>query len=56
MATTISKLEVELTLDSKNFEARVRGSKAALAAFTTQIGKSDRKVKTHAKNVRNLGT
>lgn len=56
MATTISKLEVELTLDSKNFEARVRGSRKALAALGLQIGKTDKKVKRHEKNVRNLGT
>ena len=56
MSTTISKLEVELTLDSKNFEAKVRGSKAALAAFSGAIGKADTRVKRHEKNVRNLGT
>ena len=56
MSTTISKLEVELTLDSKHFEARVRGSKDALAAFSGAIGKADTRVKRHEKNVRNLGT
>jgi len=56
VATTISKLEVELTLDSKNFEARIRGSKEALKAFSTVVGKADRKVKRHEKNVRNLST
>ena len=56
MSTTVSKLEVELTLDSKHFEAKIRGSKEALAAFTGVIGKADSRVRRHEKNVRNLGT
>lgn len=56
MATTISKLEVELTLDSSRFEAKVRGSKSALAAFGLQVGKVDKRVKRHEKSIRSLST
>ena len=56
MATTISRLEVELVLDDKNFQVKIRGSKVALEAFTKAVGKADTKAKRHEKTVRKLGT
>ena len=56
MATTISRLEVELILDSSDFEMKISGSKAALASFTGVIGKADRGARRHEKTIRGLGT
>ena len=54
--STVSKLEVELTLDDKNFQMKIRGTNAALSAFKKSLGGADTRVKRHEKSVRNLGT
>jgi len=56
VATTVSKLEVELTLDASDFQMKVSGTTAALAKFRGALAVADKQTRKHEKSVHSLST
>lgn len=54
MATTVSRLEVELTLDDKDFRMAIKGSTAELAKFKSVIGSTNKGMKQQESTLKSM--
>ena len=55
MTTTVSKLEVEINLDDKDFRVGIQGATADLAKFKSLIGTTNTQMKRQERHLHSLG-